>query len=68
MEVIVISLNLSVEEAQVLRDMLQQQHTSLLMEIAKTDAREYRTALQEREDVVRRITDQLEDGERRDAR
>ena len=65
MEVVVISLNLSAEEAQVLRDMLEQQHTSLLMEIAKTDTREYRSALQEREDVLRRITDQLEERENR---
>ena len=61
-----ISLNLSAEEAQVLRDMLEQQHTSLLLEIAKTDTREYRSALQEREDVLRRITDQLEERENRE--
>ena len=63
MEVIVISLNLSAQEAEVLRDLLEQQHTSLLLEIAKTDAREFRSALQEREEVVRRISDQLEDSE-----
>jgi len=30
------------------------------MEIANTDAREYRDALQQRETIVRRITEQLE--------
>ncbi len=58
-----ISLSLSAEEAEVLRDLLEQQHTSLLMEIAKTDAREFRSALQEREEVVRRISDQLDGSE-----
>jgi hypothetical protein len=56
----VIHLDLSDQEALVLRDVLQQQHTTLLMEIAKTDAREYRDSLQERETIVRRITEQLE--------
>jgi hypothetical protein len=55
-----IHLDLSDQEAVVLRDVLQQQHTTLLMEIANTDAREYRDALQQRETIVRRITEQLE--------
>ena len=56
-----ISLNLSPREAEVLRDVLQQQHNTLLMEIAKTDTREYRDSLQEREAVVRHISEQLEE-------
>jgi hypothetical protein len=59
-----VSLTLSAQEAAVLRDVLEQQHNTLLMEIAKADAREYRHSLQEREAVVRRITEQLEDQKR----
>jgi hypothetical protein len=55
-----VQLNLSAREANVLRDVLQQQHTTLLMEIAKTDTRDYRDSLQERETIVRKITEQLE--------
>ncbi|MGH7470027.1 MAG: hypothetical protein ACRENP_18940 [Longimicrobiales bacterium] len=60
-----VQLNLSAREATVLRDVLQQQHTTLLMEIAKTDTRDYRDSLQERETIVRRITEQLETPEAR---
>ena len=56
-----VSLNLSEREAEVLRDVLEQQHQTLLLEIAKTDTREYRDTLQERETIMRGISDQLEE-------
>jgi hypothetical protein len=55
-----VSINLSDQEADVLRDVLAQQHDRLLMEIANTDAREFRKSLQERETIVRKISDQLD--------
>jgi NurA-like 5'-3' nuclease len=63
LEATMVSLNLSQKEADVLRDVLTQQHNRLLMEIANTDVREYRDSLKERETIVRKITDQL-DGSR----
>ncbi len=50
-----ISLSLSPEDADVLRDALSTYHRSLLLEIAKADNLAFRQGLRAREDVVARL-------------
>lgn len=52
-------LELNVREAEVLRDTLESYISDLRMEIANTDAMDFRDQLKEREAVLRRIADAL---------
>jgi hypothetical protein len=53
------ALQLSAEEAEVLKEILQSYHDTLLMEIANTDTRDFRDRLKHRETVTRDVLQQL---------
>jgi hypothetical protein len=52
-------LNLSASEASVLREVLTSHLASLRVEIGRSDHREYREMLRERDEVLERIVAQL---------
>lgn len=53
-------LNLTDDEAHVLRSLLQDYLPSLRLEVARTDAREIRHEMVRRQDVVERVLELLE--------
>ena len=53
------TIQLSADEASVLREVLQSYHDSLLLEISHSDTREFKDMLRSREAVVSRTLDQL---------
>ncbi|WP_029214530.1 hypothetical protein [Kallotenue papyrolyticum] len=54
-----IRLELTTEDARILYDALQSYVSDLRMEIANTDAYDFRQSLKQREEVLRRIMEQL---------
>ena len=52
-------LNLKDDEAQTLRELLRDYLPELRMEVARTDRRDYRHRLVNRQDLVERLLDQL---------
>lgn len=54
-----IRLDLTAEEARILYDALHSYLSDLRMEIANTDAYDFRQGLKQREEVLRRIIEQL---------
>ena len=53
------TIQLSADEASVLREVLQSYHDSLLLEISHSDTREFKDMLRSRETVVSRTLEQL---------
>jgi len=53
------TIQLSADEATVLREVLQSYHDSLLLEISHSDTREFKDMLRSRETVVSRTLEQL---------
>ena len=54
------TIQLSADEASVLREVLQSYHDSLLREISHSDTREFKDMLRSRETVVSRTLEQLD--------
>ena len=54
------TIQLSADEASVLREVLQSYHDSLLLEISHSDTREFKDLLRSRETVVSRTLEQLD--------
>ena len=54
------TIQLSADEASVLREVLQSYHDSLLLEISHSDTREFKDMLRSRETVVSRTIEQLD--------
>jgi hypothetical protein len=58
-----ISINLSAEEAEVIRSALHSQHDMLLLELSKADNLAFKERLRAREAVVSKVLQQLSAGE-----
>ena len=54
------TIQLSADEASVLREVLKSYHDSLLLEISHSDTREFKDMLRSRETVVSRTLEQLD--------
>jgi mevalonate kinase len=53
------NFNMTGDEAEVVKEILEQSHRELLLEIARAEHHEFRAALQQREEVLKRLLDKL---------
>ena len=53
------NFNMTDDEVEVAREILAQSHRELLLEIARAEHHEFRAALQQREEVLKRLLEKL---------
>jgi hypothetical protein len=54
------NFNMTEAEAELLRDILSQNHRELLLEIARAEHHEFKLTLQKREELLKRLLEKLE--------